>query len=242
MAERIIGFIGLAGAGKDTAAAAMLDEFRDQGREACIDSFADPIRKISHLVGLDPYDRQCKEVQSTFTLDGFCDAFQHGIDEVLGSRLSEHERAELYAFTMEALTRFTFEGFGGTDICLSPREFMQVLGTEGGQRVRPNLWVDLAVARWSDAPGTVLVPDCRFERERETLDALVLVTRPGILPVNNHASEQLAARLTLAADSGAFRLDDGPFVRLRNDGDKEELRAGAQVLARHLMEGGRTGD
>jgi len=236
MAERIIGFIGLAGAGKDTAAAAMQDEFRGHGQEARIDSFADPIRRISQIVRLDPYDRRRKEVQCTFTLDGFCDAFQHGIDQVLGNRLFEHERAELYAFTMEALARFTFEGFGGTDICLSPREFMQVLGTEGGQRVHRNLWVELAVARWRAAPGIVLVPDCRFEQELAVLDTPVIVTRPGVLPVNNHASERLAAQLTLAADAGV------PFLRLRNDGDKEALRASAQALAWRIKAGGYTGD
>jgi len=238
---RIIGFIGLAGSGKDTAAKAMLQEFQRQGHEACISGFADPIRYISRLICLDPYDRAYKECRHRMHLDRFCDAFQYAIDHVLRFRLSEHERAELYAFTVEALTPFIRETQWGTVIDISPREFMQVLGTEGGQRVRPSLWVDLATSQWLEMPGTVLVPDVRFKHEMDVLDTLVIVSRVGIaLPTDSHVSERLALRLTVghAIDDPVFP----PIRRLYNAGSLADFEEAAQRLARRLMREGATID
>jgi len=230
----------MAGSGKDTAANAMLAEFERQGQEAHINGLADPIRRISLVVGLNPYARTQKEKAHIFGVDAFCDKFQHGIDYVLGSDLTEHERAELYAFTVEALGPFIYEGEGADLIVLSPREFMQILGTEGGQHVRPSLWVDLAASRWQGMPGTVLVPDIRFGHELAILDTAVVVIRPGIEPVSAHASEHMAVWLSLGRD---IEDETGHPVRqkflwLHNDGSQEDFETKAQKLARELVQGG----
>jgi len=241
MAEHIIGFIGLAGAGKDTAASAMLAEFRRQGQEATISGLADPIRHISRWMGLDPYDRTYKEVRHRFHVDWFCDAFQAGIDQVLRFKLTEHERAELYAFTIEALEPFISETQWGTVIDISPREFMQVLGTDAGQRVRQSLWAEIAAAQWEDTPGTVLVPDVRFEHELTVLDKAVLVLRPGLKTIPDHPSERLARQL----DRGDWRnmpQSVQPVLFLRNDGGRGLLEWKAQCLAQRLIQEGSSVD
>jgi len=228
MANQIIGFCGLAGAGKDTAARAMLGAMRRHGANAIIDSFALPIRAISHRVCLDPYDRAGKEVRRTFHPSSFCAALQTAIDAVLEAHLPEDERAALYAYTVAALTPFLWADWDGPRISVSPREFMQALGTGGGQRVRPTLWVDLATGCWRAFDGTVLVTDVRFVRELAVLDRLILVERPGLAPVNSHPSEKLAQQLSRSEWVGNYRCL--PAVTLYNHPTQSKM----EYRARHL--------
>lgn len=224
---RIIGITGLAGAGKDTLAWVLKAELEKAHKQVTLGSFADPIRKISKLIGLEPYDRNLKEKRRSFDLDEFCDSFQAALDTVLGQRLEEHDRAELYAFTVEALEKFTY----GSMIGLSPREFMQVLGTEGGQRVRRKLWVELASLLWNALPGFVIVSDVRFGHELQVLDDLLLVIRPGVAAVNSHPSERLAHQLTNGADHGIPWLKQ---TTVMNDGGLHQLDENARRLADQL--------
>ena len=231
---RIIGLNGLAGAGKDTAARAMQRGIVGIGKECRIEGFADPLRKISKLVGLDPYDRERKEKRIVMFLDDFCDSFQHATDEVLGHRLSDEDRAALYAYTVEALDKFTYwDVFNGQDrqyIELSPREFMQTLGTGGGQRVRQTLWVELASSLWNSLPGVVLVPDARHVHELAVLDDLILVVRPGTIPVSDHPSEHLALKLMSGVDPATI-VPDLCFYRLYNNRTQPEFERAAENLA-----------
>ncbi|AQT27787.1 adenylyl-sulfate kinase [Ralstonia phage RS-PI-1] len=227
---RIIGLTGLAGAGKDTAARAMQLEITSMGTECRIGSFADPIRQISQLIGLEPYDRERKEKRICMNADDFCDSLQHAIDKVLGHRLSDEDQAALYSYTVEALEeRFMYESV----IELSPREFMQVFGTEGGQSVRKTLWVELASSLWNSLPGVVLVPDTRFAHELGVLDDLILVIRPGTIPPNGHVSEQLALRLMEGVNPATIapRLR---FYRLHNTRPQPFFERAAEKLAASL--------
>jgi len=231
---RSIGFIGLAGAGKDTAALAMCREFREHGQDVGIVSFASPIHRISRLVGLDPDDRTLKEVPQSMAVDEFCDRFQHAIDTVLGQDLSEHGRVSLYAYTMTALSKRVYQGRAGHCVDISPRVFMQALGTEGGQSVCPTLWIDLAVSRWRGYRDYVLVPDVRYEREAALMDTLYVVVRKGVnAPVNDHPSEALAAHLT-AGGSLDISL---PVDRLYNGRGLRYFEKKAAHFARKIIRG-----
>lgn len=229
---KVIALVGFAGVGKDTAAGAMASALQDKGSEARIDSFAAPIREISQAMGLEPFDRTKKEAVRTILWDEFDASLFDAIEEVLGKSLSDNDRALLYTFTNEALQPKKYQAphFGTTEnfIDISPREFMQVLGTEGGQAVRPQLWVELLAAR--TAEGYTIVPDCRFEHELEVVDFVVHVVRPGFSRINDHKSEDLAE---------AFFKGDAPpvgvYITLVNDGDTHDLRFTASSVALTLL-------
>jgi hypothetical protein len=81
----------------------------------------------------------------------------------------------------------------------TPRYAMQTLGTEWGRDlIGFGLWVDVAMASAAtviDQGGRVVIDDCRFPNEAAAIkDAggtVVNIRRPGVGPVNGHASEQL---------------------------------------------------
>jgi hypothetical protein len=94
----------------------------------------------------------------------------------------------------------------------SPRQLMQLLGTEVGRAIDPEVWVKSLVAR-VDSESSVrlwLVPDCRFANEARALrriDAkLVRVIRPGFFG-DDHASE---------TEQAYVKVD----VEIHNDGDE----------------------
>ena len=58
----VIGFMGAAGAGKSTAANVVATNFKDQNPVAI--SFADPIRGFIAMLGIDPADRDIREIPS----------------------------------------------------------------------------------------------------------------------------------------------------------------------------------
>lgn len=77
------------------------------------------------------------------------------------------------------------------------RTLLQRMGTEFGRKVfGDDIWVDTLLAKADALPsGTrVVVTDCRFDNEARRLGqagALVVrVTRPGVGPVNDHASDR----------------------------------------------------
>lgn len=77
------------------------------------------------------------------------------------------------------------------------RRLMQIYGTEVWRTVDPHIWVkrttDAINADWIEnaTPGYV-IPDLRFENERDLVnfDLVVRVERPGVGPLNDHASER----------------------------------------------------
>jgi len=227
---KIIGLIGLDGAGKDTATLAMQREFVQRGKACHIDGFAGPIRQISQRVGLEtydsePYNRKKKETRLRMNADDFCASLQRASDEVLGQCLCDEDRASLYAYTVEALERF----MDGGALALSPLEFMEVLGMEGGQRVRLTLWVELAQARWQGLNGIVLVPDTAFTHELAVLDDLILLYRPGRVLRKPRASDELALEM-LNVHPG-YCAGDLTIHGFRNDGSKAELERYAAEIA-----------
>lgn len=81
---------------------------------------------------------------------------------------------------------------------VSPRRILQTLGTEWGRRlVSPDLWIRAAVLAWQQAAAegvdVVAVPDVRFPNEAHAVRAaggeVWLIHRPGLAPVEAHASE-----------------------------------------------------
>lgn len=79
----------------------------------------------------------------------------------------------------------------------SPRQAMQLLGTEWGRdRIHPELWVNVAMAAAAavlDQGGKVVIDDARFPNEiaavRDMGGKVIRVSRPGVGPVNAHTSD-----------------------------------------------------
>lgn len=80
---------------------------------------------------------------------------------------------------------------------LSPRRILQVMGTEVGRQLCPNIWVERAMMRVQKEPKTNwVITDLRFVNEAEAIKEaggiVVEVQRPGAGTGNNeqHVSEQ----------------------------------------------------
>lgn len=232
---KIIGITGLAGVGKDTFARAMQRRFTAIGKNARLAGFADSIRDISLSVGLNPYKREEKETRKLLVWSVFIDALFDAIEDTLGTLMDDNDRALLWTYTVEAIEPRMFDDAGTSYISISPREFMQILGTEGGQRVRKTLWVDVAMRAWKDATEAgraVIVTDFRFAHEAASLDYCICINRPGTERVNGHVSEDMADTLTRRIVPDYLNKVAVSFVQ--NTGTQEELEVQAAQFANTL--------
>lgn len=190
----IIGLTGLAGAGKDSFAGALLVALQSRKVPCEVTSWAKPIRAITQSLGFRPFDRDLKEQEASLLTCYFYDDLMDSIKEHLGGYLSQRESAELYSLTAEAMRPFISQGV----LRISPRKFMQLFGTECGRRLFDECWVGYLLNEYDAFDGVVLVPDTRFRNEVEVVDEVLNVIRPGIEAMD-HASEQLAAYLLTAS-------------------------------------------
>lgn len=170
-----VGILGLAGSGKDTFATMLQKHLTD----FTIDRYAAPIKELTARLFEcsvdDIEDRDFKEKPEQINRDDMMDEVYHCLDEVLRFTDDELDKAsELY-----------FEHFGSAR-AISPREFMQVFGTDVVRAVKPNAWVQHLQGK----DGNLIVPDVRFENE--LCDYNLLITREFETPRPTHPSEQYA--------------------------------------------------
>ena len=85
---------------------------------------------------------------------------------------------------------------------ISPREFMQLYGTEFWREVHPEIFIKLV----RDQYESCIISDVRFENEAAICDRLIVVKRNGVEPVNAHTR---------------FHV---PYVVIENDGTLEDLK------------------
>lgn len=187
-----IGFIGLAGAGKDTAANLCLETLKGSG--FTIDRFAGPLKRAAERVFGEHFDdRDVKEVPVPVTGDlyermvdaGFlCAVELFGENEDLLDKSSD-------AFCKTFL-KFDhgYENLDEPEL-ISPRVFQQLLGTDVMRSVQDSCFRDRFIGK-----DRLLVPDCRFQNELDVLDAAFLIFNQDIVPVAKHISEEFAADLT----------------------------------------------
>lgn len=175
-----VGILGLAGSGKDTFATMLQKHLTD----FTIDRYAAPLKKLTaHLFECtleDIEDRDFKEKPKQINRDKMIIEVYFCLDRVLGFTDDELDKAsELF-----------FEHFSSAK-AISPREFMQVFGTDVVRAVKPNAWVQHLQGK----EGNLIVPDVRFENE--LCDYNILITgRIGInKPKPTHSSELYAWRL-----------------------------------------------
>lgn len=193
----LVGLSGVAGAGKGEAAKVLVQE------HGFIEfSFSDPLyRQVSEAFSIplsELYDRELKEKPHPLL------------------KLRECKNRE-FVSKMSHLLFYT-KGVLYGSLPLSPREVLQLWGTEFRRSQDPNYWLSLA-KEWfeSQEPGARCVnTSVRFLNEKKwveshPLGAAVMVKRPGFEPINAHVSEDML-------------LHEKFKYTLVNNGTKEQLR------------------
>lgn len=111
----------------------------------------------------------------------------------------------------------------------SPRRAMQLLGTEFGRALDPDLWVKMSWREWDEMADPVIYADGRFLNEARFFKAnggyVWRIVRPGC-SAGSHASEmdQDSAEMVQLADETIF-----------NDGTLEDLRVKATAAWDRLV-------
>lgn len=169
-----IGLLGLAGSGKDTAA----EMLRDLTGYP-IKRYADELKKAAKVVfGVNFDNRDYKEVPVKIDHDHMLECTFRMLHTVL-TEPEMDKASELYA-----------EHLGLRPI-ISPREYQQILGTEIGRAIDPNVWT----RKIKSFKGNCIVPDVRFPNE--LLDHNILMIRHDVPKGIVHSSEALATDLQM---------------------------------------------
>lgn len=210
-----IGLVGLAGSGKDTAALLLQRVLAEQGKHFTIDRYAALLKKCAQMAFGDNFDDRDVKEEMVFVTPTLADKMIDATDYCqyeLG--LSGAEFKTWNTLCTQHLDKLTW---------VSPRLFQQLLGTEVGRALNPNIWVDyLKTHKYS-----VIVPDVRFDNE--LLDINILITRSAIPFGKLHTSEVLAAELQLMDEP--YQYVD--YV-IHNSGTLEELETKIRFLATTL--------
>lgn len=208
-----IGILGLAGSGKDTFATMLQKHLTG----FTIDRYAAPIKKLTaHLFECtleDIEDRDFKEKPKQINRDKMIIEVYFCLDRVLGFTDDELDKAsELF-----------FEYFSSAK-AISPREFMQVFGTDVVRAVKPNAWVQHLQGK----EGNLIVPDVRFENE--LCDYNVLILREDYPTKPAHSSELFAWELEQQLYEPFSKVD----YYIDNTGDLPDLSFEARLHAQRI--------
>lgn len=190
----LVGLCGYAQAGKDTAAQFMMETRAEYPIESGWSrvAFADTLRDM--LYALNPIG------EVSHLLDG---------DDDMDVRL-----------TVATLTTKRIVDCAGWDHAKTTypeiRKLLQRLGTEAGRDILgEHTWVHLGEQKIEAANSPVVVTDVRFPNELQMIrrrgGVVAWVQRPGVGPVNEHASEHSV----LASDADYVINNDGDLGKLR---------------------------
>lgn len=188
----IIGLVGKAGVGKDTAA-----QILSKLKNMPIASFARPLHEAAKFVfGDDCVDRDKKETPLPFGREGFDKLHDGWLIPFLETQevqfvIKENDQIfynQIWPVFNDPVTGKFYEQ-------LSPRKFMQLLGTEYFRACMDKFFVRLMQNSYND----VIIPGVRFENEAAICDFLIGIHRD-VPSVNTHSSEDFAECLIDVAD------------------------------------------
>lgn len=184
----LIGLIGSAGAGKDTAAKILSDL---TGKPVV--SFAKPLHEAAiHIWGAKALNREEKEKEQIFgerSFEWFNDYHMALLAKINSTQNVITERNLPKLLTLRDL--FSDPATGRIHETITPRKFMQLYGTEYWRSISSNVWVNLVQDEYDDC----IVPDVRFADEAMIFDLLIVIKRDGVAPVSSHISEEMANQL-----------------------------------------------
>lgn len=185
----IIGLSGFARTGKDEVASVLINEFGFQ-RVAFADKLRDMIYALNPMVDIS---------------DLTCDHADYNATKTWKS-----------VYLQDVIDVYTWDNYKESRYGPEIRRLLQRLGTEAGrQTLWDSIWIDAALTGLPD-DAKVVVTDARFFNEfdavRERGGEIWRIERPGVGPLNDHASE------TEATDYPHFSK------WLHNDSNLEGLR------------------
>lgn len=193
----IIGLVGKAGVGKDTAA-----QILSKLKNIPVASFARPLHEAAKFVfGDDCLERDKKETPMPFGIDGFNKMLDDWLIPFLNTDEVMFVTKEDPIFYSHIHTVFIDMDsglpYGAVYEQLSPRKFMQLLGTEYFRFCKDDFFICLMQNAYKD----VIIPDVRFENEAAICDLLIGIHRD-VPSVNSHSSEDFADLLIEGEDDG----------------------------------------
>lgn len=103
------------------------------------------------------------------------------------------------------------------------RRLLQVMGTEVGRAIDPDMWVTEMIKLSARYDNTVTT-GIRFMNEHKAMDVRIHVTRTGYGPLNDHSSEDLTG------------IDKGCDWYIHNGGTLEGLREQTEIVYQRIME------
>lgn len=227
----IIGLVGKAGVGKDTAA-----QILSKLKNMPVASFARPLHEAAKFVfGDDCLERDKKETPMPFDVEGF-DKLREGwlilflkTEEV--QSITNDEKI-FYDLIYHVFIDSKHGEYPAPYEQLSPRKFMQLLGTEYFRFCKDDFFVRLMQNSYKD----VIIPDVRFENEAAICDLLIGIYRD-VPSVNSHASEEFAELIIDDTDdgqSGTVKISGGQwhdYLIVYNTHDISDLE---QKLQKHV--------
>lgn len=215
----LIGFVGLAGVGKDTAAK-ILSEMSG----IPLITFAKPLHDAAlHVFGTGALGRENKERELPFTKE----MFEHFYSWHINFLQSVNTKYGIIHGDNLTLPSNRFYDIFANQKTLSPRRLMQLYGTEYWRKERESIFVDLVRDNYRDA----IVTDVRFENEAAICDVLIVIRRDCIKPVAGHSSEAFAALFDGQPECLTFNMDcENPTVIIDNNGAIEDLQKKLQNI------------
>lgn len=225
----IIGLVGKAGVGKDTAA-----QILSKLKNIPIASFARPLHEAAKFVfGDDCLDRDKKETPLPFGYKGFGKLHDDWLIPFLETEevqflIKENDQIfynQIWPVFNDPVTGKFYEQ-------LSPRKFMQLLGTEYFRFCMDDFFIRLM----RNSRDDVIIPDVRFRNEAEVCDMLIGIHRD-VPSVNQHSSEEFADFLIEGepdSQVGTIRFDGGewkPYLIVHNTQGISDLE---QKLRKHV--------
>jgi hypothetical protein len=204
---QIIGLTGAAGSGKDTAAQFALEWCKEHGLQAKRLAFADPLKvSAARALGFFGDKEECV---------AFCNDLKRPGVELRVDVANMPHRNDSY--------------------CVTGREFLQFYGTEAHRDVfGVDFWVEfterqLAMRDSLGRTDVIFLTDVRFENESDMIHKrggeVWKVMRPGLAPIEEHASEE-----------GLSELEDSDDEIILNIGTIEYLRREVQLVCDQRLE------
>lgn len=209
-----LGLLGLAGSGKDTAAAILQRVLLEKGFEFEIKRYAGLLKEATRLAFGDNFDDRDVKEERVFVTPTLADKIIDATDYIWLKLGFGQEHFELF-----------------NDLCIkhidsktwmSPREFQQLLGTDVVRAIDPDTWVKYL----TEQDGNYIISDVRFANE--LVDYNVLLCRHGIADIAEHVSEGFTR--SLLQDVAHM---DAPYLHdytLWNNGTLEELERNIRFM------------